>query len=68
VGEKFYVGIVKANDVHPDETLPRFVAPVDRRVRVEDWKVRDLERLLKGMETDNSEEMVPLARNEIYDQ
>jgi hypothetical protein len=68
LGEKVYVGIVKASDVHPDEALPRSEAREDLRTGSEDGKVRDFERMLKGMEADNSQAMVPLSREEIYDQ
>jgi hypothetical protein len=67
LGEKLYAGVVKASDVHPDEALPRSEAREDLRAGSEDGKVRDLERMLKGMEADNCEAMVPLSREEIYD-
>jgi len=67
LGEKVYLGFVKMSDVDPDETLPGFEAREELRAGSEDGKVRDLERMLKGMEADNSEAMVPLAREEIYD-
>ena len=55
------------SDVDPNEALPRFEAREELRVGSEDGNVRDLERMLKWMEADNSQAMVPLSREEIYD-
>jgi hypothetical protein len=67
LGEKVDFGVVNTRNEDPDEALPGSDAPTEQRVRAEDGRVRDLGRLLKGMEADNSEAMVPLAREKIYD-